>query len=213
MPLQVRADLRQAHATSIAHVAAPGARFTAERRCAVAQAAIAAYLDADPPPPWVRPHGDLGLDVAHRLGRHAGTITQQWYEQIVSEGLHPLEWVEIVGIVIAALPPVAFARAVGAPLPELPAPVAGAPTGREAAELAPATLNWVPVAAPADQVASVVQALSALPDEWDNLWRLAEAQYMSDRQMDDPLWNRGTLSRAQMELVAARLSLIRECFF
>jgi len=74
-------------------------------------------------------------------------------------------------------------------------------------------LNWVPVAAPADQVASVVQALSALPDEWDNLWRLAEAQYMSDRQMDDPLWNRGTLSRPQMELVAGRLSLLRQCFF
>jgi hypothetical protein len=79
--------------------------------------------------------------------------------------------------------------------------------------LAPATLNWVPVAAPADQTASVVQALSALPDEWDNLWRLAGAQYMSDRQMDDPLWNRGTLSRPQMELIAGRLSLIRECFF
>jgi hypothetical protein len=121
--------------------------------------------------------------------------------------------VEIVGIVVSVLPPVAFARAAGLPLPALPAGVPGAPTGREAAELAPATLNWVPVAAPADQVASVVQALSALPDEWDNLWQLAEAQYMSDRQMDDPLWNRGTLSRPQMELVAARLSLIRECFF
>ena len=159
------------------------------------------------------PHGDPVLDVAQRLARHAGTITLEWYEQMVAEGVHPLEWVEVVGIVISVLPPVAFARAVGAPLPELPDEVPGPPSGREAAELAPATLNWVPVAAPADEVASVVQALSALPDEWDNLWQLAEAQYMSDRQMDDPLWNRGTLGRPQMELVAARLSLIRECFF
>jgi hypothetical protein len=60
---------------------------------------------------------------------------------------------------------------------------------------------------------SVVQALSALPDEWANLWRLADVQYMSDRAMDDPRWTRGTLSRPQMELVAGRLSLIRECFF
>jgi len=111
------------------------------------------------------------------------------------------------------VPPVAFARAVGAPLPSLPGVVDGSPTGHEAPELAPATLNWVPVAAPADQRASVVQALSALPDEWDNLWRLAGAQYMSDQQMSDPQWNRGTLTRAQMELVAGRLSLIRECFF
>lgn len=187
--------------------------MTGERRVQIATVARDAYLAMEPSPPWVRPFGDAALDVAYRLARHAGTITEQWYEQIISEGMHPLEFVEILGVVVAAVPPIAFARAVGLPLPALPAPISGEPTGREAAELAPAKLNWVPVAAPADQVASVVQALSALPDEWDNLWRLGAAQYMSDRQMDDPLWNRGTLSRPQMELIAGRLSLIRECFF
>jgi hypothetical protein len=29
----------------------------------------------------------------------------------------------------------------------------------------------------------------------------------------DPLWTRGTLSRPQMELVAARISQLRECFY
>jgi hypothetical protein len=209
----VRDDLAAAHAASLAHVVAPGARLTGERRRRIAEVAIDAYLTAEPSPPWVRPYGDAALDVAYRLARHAGTITPDWYEQIVTEGLHPVEWVEIVGVVIAVLPPVAFARAVGNPLPALPAAVDGVPHGREADELAPARLNFVPVAAPADRMPSVVQALSAVPDEWHNLWRLAEAQYMSDRQMDDPLWNRGTLSRPQMELVAGRLSLIRECFF
>jgi len=209
----VRDDLAQAHALSFAHVAAPGASLSSERRLQIAAVARDAYLAAEPSPPWVRPYGDLALDVAHRVARHAGTITQQWYEQIIAEGMHPLEWVEVVGVVIATVPPVAFARAIGAPLPGLPSPIAGEPHGREAAELAPATLNWVPVAAPADRTASVVQALSALPDEWDNLWRLAAAQYMSDAQMADPLWNRGTLSRPQMELLAGRISRIRECFF
>lgn len=209
----VRADLVEAHRRSLRHVAAPGARFTAERRVHIADAAVAAFLDPDPAPPWVRPYGDPPLDVAHRLARHAATITAEWYEQVVTEGMHPLEWVEVVGVVISVLPPVAFSRAAGLPAPEVPEPQPGEPTGREAAELAPARLNFVPVAAPADRTASVVQALSALPDEWDNLWRLAGAQYMGDRDMDDPLWNRGTLSRPQMELVAGRLSLIRECFF
>jgi len=209
----VRDDLVEAHRVSLAHVASPGARLTAARRVQIAEVARDAYLAVEPSPPWVRPFGDPALDVAYRIARHAGTITEQWYEQIITEGMHPLDWVEIVGVVIATIPPVAFARAAGVALPGLPAPIDGEPTGREAVELAPAKLNWVPVAAPADKVASVVQALSALPDEWDNLWRLAGAQYMSDRQMDDPLWNRGTLSRPQMELVAGRLSLIRECFF
>ncbi len=105
--------------------------------------------------------------------------------------MHPLDWVEAVGVVIATLPPVAFARAIGVPCPRCRRPCPARPTGREAAELAPATLNWVPVAAPGDRVASVVQALSALPDEYDNMWRLADAQYMSDEQMDDPLLEPG----------------------
>lgn len=209
----VRSDLSEAHRAALAHVTAPGARFSGVRRRAIADAAIAAYLDPAPPPPWVRPHGDLALDVAHRLGAHAATITREWYEQIVTEGLHPLEWVEVVGVVVAALPPVAFARASGRTVPALPAAVEGDPHGREAVELAPARLNFVPVAVPADTVAAVVQALSALPGEWDMLWQLAAAQYMSDRQMDDPLWNRGTLSRPQMELVASRLASLRDCLF
>lgn len=209
----VRDDLREAHRLSLAHVASPGARLTGERRLQIAEVARDAFLTVEPSPPWVRPFGDPELDVAYRLARHAGTITEPWYEQTISDGLHPLEFVEILSVVIATLAPIAFARAAGLPLPALASAVAGQPTGREAVELAPAKLNWVPVAAPADQVASVVQAFSALPDEWDNLWRLAGAQYMSDRQMDDPLWNRGTLSRPQMELVAGRLSLIRDCFF
>ena len=213
MTVAVREDLVEVHRRSLAHVASPGARLTAERRVQIAEVARDAYLTPEPSPPWVRPFDDPARDVAYRIARHAGTITEQWYEQIISDGMDPLEFVEILGVVIATVAPTAFARAAGVPLPGLPPPVVGQPTGREASELAPAKLNWVPVAAPADQTASVVQALSALPDEWDNLWRLAGAQYMSDRQMDDPLWNRGTLSRPQMELIAGRLSLIRECFF
>lgn len=209
----VRADLAEVHRLSLAHVAASGVRLTGERRVQIAAVARDAFLAADPSPPWVRPFGDPALDVAYRLARHAGTITLDWYEQIVTEGMHPLEWVEVVGIVVAAVPVIAFARAAGLPAPVMPSAVDGQPHGREAVELAPATLNWVPVAAPADRTASVVQALSALPDEWDNLWQLAGAQYMSDAQMADPLWNRGTLSRPQMELIAGRISRIRECFF
>mgnify|MGYP006272833343 FL=1 len=213
MTATVRPDLQMAHRRSFDHVVCAGSRLTGAQRRQIAEVARDAYLSAEPTAPWVRPFGDPLLDGAYRLARHAGTLTQQWYEQLVTDGTHPLDWVEVVGVVVATVPPVAFARAVGLPIPDLPPAVPGRPTGLEAGELAPATLNWVPVAAPADRVASVVQALSALPAEWNNLWQLAAAQYMSDRQMEDPLWNRGTLSRPQMELVAGRLSLIRECFF
>jgi alkylhydroperoxidase family enzyme len=210
----VRPDLAAAHARSLEHVRRRGATLTAARRVQIARCARAAYLDPEPSPPWVRPFGDAHLDVAHRVARHAGTVTEAWYREMLAEGMSELEWVEVVGVVCATVPPVAFARAIGAPLPEVDDALDGdAPTGHVAERLAAATLNWVPVAAPADIRASVVQALSALPDEFDNLWRLAAAQYMSDSDMADPAWSRGTLSRPQMELVAGRISRIRECFF
>lgn len=202
-----------AHRESLAHVVSPGAMLDGHRRRAIAEAAVRAYLAEDAGAPWARPYDDPHLDLAHRLGRHAATITGELYERAVEDGMHPLEWVEVVGVVITVVPVVAFARAIGAPVPELPPAVDGEPHGVIADELAPAKLNFVPVAAPADLNASVVQALSSLPDEVASMWRLAESQYMSNEAMNDPLWNRGTLSRAQMELVAGRLSLLRQCLF
>jgi hypothetical protein len=76
-------------------------------------------------------------------------------------------------------------------------------------------LNWVPVAAPADQTAAVVQAYTAVPDELANTWRMADAQYMPSSEMIHADWMRrpGGLTRAQSELVAARVAQLRECFY
>lgn len=209
----VRADLALAHRRSLDHVVSAGSSLTGAQRRRIAEVAATACVDPQPSPPWESRTGEPLLDAVYRLSRHAGTLTEPWYTALVAELGDPLQWVEAVGVVCATVPVVAFARATGVAVPVLPPAVPGAPTGLRAHEIVPAQLNWVPVAAPADRVASVVQALSALPAEWTNLWQLAAAQYMSDRQMDDPRWTRGTLSRAQMELVAWRLALVRECHF
>ena len=94
-------------------------------------------------------------------------------------------------------------------------PVAGEPTGDRPPELARAELNWVPVAAPADRVAAVVQAYSAVPGEHRNTWRMAAAQYIPEGEMMHADWMRraGGLTRPQTELVAARVAQLRECFY
>jgi hypothetical protein len=79
--------------------------------------------------------------------------------------------------------------------------------------LAPAGLNWVRVTSPADEVAAVVQAFTSVPAEHHRLWMLADAQYIPSKEMVDPHWTRGTLSRPQIELVAARVSQLAECFY
>ena len=121
----------------------------------------------------------------------------------------------MVSIVTTVAARTHFCRNIGAELPPLPEPRPGAPTGAVPDELVQPRYNWVPVAAPADQMAAVVQAYTAVPGEFENLWRMSDAQYMPAGEMADPGWSRreGGLSRPQTELVAARVAQLRECFY
>lgn len=86
--------------------------------------------------------------------------------------------------------------------------------GRVRSELAAAELNWVPVAAPADRTASVVQAYTALPEEHSRTWRLADAQYIPNLEMVNPSWTHGTLTRPQIKaFITTRVAQLRQCFF
>ena len=153
-------------------------------------------------------------DLAYRLARHAGTMTRDVYRAAVAR-IGALPYVEVCAIVSTVAAVWHFSRNVGLPVAALPRPVAGDPSGDQPPQLETAQLNWVPVAAPADAVAAVVQAYTAVPGEHVNTWRMADAQYMPEAEMVDPAWTRrpAGLSRAQMELVAARLTKLRDCFY
>ncbi len=220
----VRGDLAEAHRLAWQHIAAPGSWWTGEQRVELAGTALAAIADADPLPPWVAAASTgrvaplhapvVAHDVAYRLARHAGTMTADIY-RAAADQLGELPYVELVAIVSTVAAVAHFCRNIGVAVAPLPSPAAGPPTGERPEQITPARYNWVPVAAPADETAAVVQAYTAVPGEQRNTWRMAAAQYMPNEEMGDPDWRRrsGGLSRAQMELVAARLTLLRECFY
>jgi hypothetical protein len=222
--IDLRPDLADAQAAAWRHVTSPGASWTGVERAAIARVALAALDDTEPLPPWVSPSDSrrdiagaeelpqVVVDAVYRIARHAASLTEDWYRTQLERGIEPYAYVEMVGVVTAVAAVDGFFRAIGLPRPPLPAPVEGKADGRHPPVEA-ATLNWVPVAVPADQVAAVVQGLSAAPAEWDNVKRLAAAQYIPVDEMSELAWNRGTLSRSDMELVAARLSAARQCFF
>ncbi len=225
MSVTVRDDLAEAHLLAREHLARPGSWWTAEQRLELAGTAIVALADAEPLPPWVgvsttdrvaRPLAAPAAahDLAYRLARHAGTMTHDVYRATVAD-IGELPYVEVCAIVSTVAAVWHFSRNVGLPVAPLPRPVAGAPTHERPERLEQPQLNWVPVAAPADAVAAVVQAYTAVPGEQVNTWRMADAQYMPEADMVDPAWTRrpGGLSRAQMELVAARLTKLRDCFY
>jgi hypothetical protein len=221
----VRDDLAEAHRLAWEHIAAAGTWWTGPQRVELARTALLAIADPDPLPPWVavttteRLDGPLvspavAHDVAYRIARHAGTMTVDVYRAAADE-LGELPYVELCAIVSTVAAVAHFCRNIGEAVPPLPEPTDGGPTGRRPEHLAQPRFNWVPVAAPADQVAAVVQAYTAVPDEQTNTWRMADAQYMPVDEMVHPDWTRrpGGLSRAQMELVAARLTRLRDCFY
>lgn len=222
--LTIRPDLIAAQVDAWRHITTPGASWSGSERAAIAQVALAALDDTDPLLPWVTPSAagrampsgdelpEVVVDAVYRIALHAATLTDEWYRTVLAQGVDPVAYVEMVGIVVAVAAVDGFYRAAGLPRPPMPTALAGAPSG-DRPPVEQATLNWVLVATPADRTAAVVQGLSAAPAEWDNVARLHAAQYIPVDEMGELGWSRGTLTRAEMELVAARLSAARECFF
>ena len=223
-PVDVRADLATAQEQAWNALTRPGTWWTGRQRAELAATARTAMTEVNPLPPWTGPstvEGRLAADhaapaVAHdaiyRVAAHAGTLSESWYEEMRDE-LTDLAYVEVVAIACVVAAVVGFRRAAGLEPWELPPPVDGEPSRTIPPDLVAARLNWVRVTSPADEVAAVVQAFSSVPAEYQMLWSLADVQYIPNLEMVDPRWTRGTLSRPQMELVAARISKLRECFY
>ncbi len=222
--VEIRADLAEAHRLAWQHVAAPGSWWTGAQRVELAETVLLAIADDDPLPPWVRVSTsdrlpdqrvapDAAHDAAYRIARHAGTMTEDVFRRWAGE-IGELPYVELCAIVSTVAAVAHFRRNVGLEVPEFE-PVDGEPTRERPSELATADLNWVPVEAPADQAAAVVQAYTAVPGEMVNTWRMASAQYIPIEEMVHPDWMRraGGLTRPQTELVAARVAQLRECFY
>lgn len=234
--LGVRDDLTEAMGSAWEALSKPGAGFTGFQRLAMARVARAALADEEPLPPWVRPSTvdhraadpDLAphlADAVYRLTLHAKTLTEEWYRDVLSMAeLSPQQWVEAIEVVVVVVSVDGFAAAAGLPRPDLPDAQQGLPTDSAARVPAkPARHHWVPVIHAEDDdgehyggaavVPPVVRALSAVPSSRKVQRGLISAMYMDGPDMADLDWTRGTLDRRQIELVAARLSSLRECFY
>ena len=218
----VRAEITAAHSAWLRHVATPGTWWTGEQRVAFVTALWAALDDPAPLPPWESPAPPaasplpaVAHEMSYRLARHAATTTQGWYQRTcdaLSDGA--AAFVELAALAATGCAVGTFGPALGVERPALLNARPGDPS-RERPPTTDATTNWVPVTPPADERAAVVQAFSAVPAEYDMLWQLASAQYMSIEDMAHLDWRRpgSPLHRRQLELVAARLSIVRECFY
>ena len=126
---------------------------------------------------------------------------------LLADGLTSEAYVEVIGIVgrVSAVDSLMFG--IGAQPQPFPIPAEGEPT-RMMADGAAMNGALAPTVGPP----GAPSALSAVPAEVDAMFELHGVLYLSLEEMGDPAIEK-TLTRAQMELIAARTSLLNDCFY
>ena len=187
------------------HIAMPGSFFSGAERVEVAAIARASWRGRD------RPATSLPrtvVETVETFAVDAHTITGDWVDERERAGISGPAYVELLSVTSFTIVLDTFAFGVGSELHPLPDPLSGAPTG-EVDERADVDGGWI---------ATVGRAFpptgfSAIPAEHRMMHTLHDVLYIGVRKMVDLGLVRDGLARDQMEIVAARTSLLNDCFF
>ncbi len=221
--LGVRDDLLDAHRGAWSAIASPGTWWTGAERVAIANEARAArtcslcetrkaelmWASVDGEHDSVSDLPASAIEAVHRIITDSGRLSREWVESLYTADFNTARYVELVGVVVKLVTVDVFHRGIGAPQPNLPEAIDGAPSERtpsSATDLG----AWVPMLP--GRGPNVARALSLVPAEAKSVRPLAAAQYVPVARLMDVSWSR-TLSRSQVELLAAKVSMLHECFY
>jgi hypothetical protein len=238
----VRDDIPEAHRRAWVRLAAPGCWWTGAERVALAAASRAAaacalcrdrrsalspfQLDGEhetSPGEGVLP--PAAVDTVHRIVTDASRLTRAWFEKLAAQGLSDGHYVELLGVVVSVLSIDRLHDGIGVAREPLPVPVPGAPSRYRPPGARPEGA-WVPTipsrAARGAEAGlygglpatgNVLKALSLVPDAVRQLGELSSAHYLPFKEMMRFDTQLRALQRAQIELVAGRVSALNECFY
>ncbi len=235
----IRDDIPDAHRAVWRKIGEPGCwwrgsdrvAFVEESRnarrceaCAKRKAALSPHVDCGPHNATTN-LPEVVVDVVHRITTDPARLSRGWLDRVNTNGVTDEQYVELLGVVVAAISVDAFHRALGLPLAPLPAVVAGAPSGYRPPGAADSGA-WVhtvqPEAAgeaeadlyPGGRTGNVISAMSLVPDSVRLLLRLSDAHYLPMQSIMTPNDNAGrAISRSQIELLAGRVSALSDCFY
>jgi hypothetical protein len=235
----VRDDIVASERRAWRRLAAAGTWWTGAERLAIAAEArnatacplCRARKEALSPRQVTGDHAHLGalpaaaVEAIHAIRTDPGRLTRDWYQGILDQGLSQEKYVELVGVVVTTVMVDTFARGVGAEAPALPqAAIDGAPGGHRPAG-AKINHHWVATLAPEDvssadpdpygggRAANIHRAMSLVPEEVMGFFDLAGAHYLTGDEMQDLGNEPRAIDRAQIELVAGRVSALNQCVY
>ena len=237
--VSIRSDIKEEFSAYWQRLAQPGSWWTGAERVAIAQESRTALAcdfcterkSALSPYALNGSHtsetslSDVAVDAVHRIITDQTRITQAWVDSLPENGLSTEAYVELAGIVVCMFSIDEFSRALGLELEPLPNPVDGGPSHYRPAQAEKGT-GFVPMLPrggltgpeadlwPGGRSANVLRAFSLVPDALRDWLALSGALYIAVQDMSNmvKLEDR-SINRMQMELVAARVSAINECFY
>ncbi len=187
-----------------AELATPGVWWTGSQKTAIAATARAALADQ-------ASAGGLTAvaeEATRRVATDAISIRRDDIERWIDAGMRVQAYVELVGIVcrVVALDTASFGLGLAAT--NLPTPSNGDPSCVPADDVAYPD-GWVPTNGPAFPPT----ALSSVPGATELMFDVHGVLYLSMEQMGSHSSSRDGMSRAQIELAAARTSYLNDCFY
>ena len=223
----LRDDLRQAHQQAWQQISSAGDFWPAAQRISMVLAARAA-VDCElcskrkaalsPAAHSGRHDGAAALpevvtDFIHRLISDPGRLTKSLFDQVIASGISPAAYVEMISVVTTSVIIDTQHQALGCQLPALLPAQDGEPAGNLNLQAVDAGA-WVPVTdAPADvadtglpSIPNIVRAMGLVPGAVALFFGTFRPHYAL---RDIPL----SISQAQAEFVAARVSALNECFY
>jgi hypothetical protein len=231
--LPIRLDLEAAHTTAMASFSNAGTWFNgAERKEIVALARRARHRQGFELTGFEDEVRDIPLpsavaELIRQVACDSEKIDKDFFESVQSEGLSVEQYVEVVGLVSRAVGIDTFGRALGLPMNALNNSHPGKPSG-DRPESTVVEHAWVPTLpsgkkggkeaaalyGDADFVANIYSALSLVPQEASLVMEMGRVQYVGRNDFMNFEFRRSEqFSRAQLELVAARISALNNCFY
>jgi hypothetical protein len=236
-PVPIRSDLTAAQRRAWGRLARPGRWWTGAERIAIAgetrqaprcslcrlrKSALSPY-GLNGSHDRATTLADPVIEAVHRVRTDPGRLTRTWYDGLLRAGLSDGQYVEAIGVIATVVAVDTFSRGLGIGPPPLPTPEAGAPTRRrpKGAALGRAWVPWIEAADFSDEIAglypvgrppaNIHKALSLVPEEAIGFFDLVEAQYLPGPAMRQFGQEFRSITHAQIELVAGRVSAINGC--
>ena len=146
----------------------------------------------------------IAVEAIHGVRNYSGRLTRGWFDDLIDMGLQPEAYVDLVSVTASSVIIDTYAQGIGLEPSPLPEPEPGNPSFERSEDVVDAGA-WLPLKR--EGRANVVRSLGLVPSALKLFFDTFSPSYYMRPQTEF------SISWAQVELVASRVSAVNECFY